>query len=201
MLKLSKQPITIYNASQSDLEPVRRFVVPVTNPDVDLTAIARRVWELANATGSRVQFIGLCEDARQELGLRRTLATISAMVNDGNVFAESEIVSGRGWINSLQSRLLEGDTVVCWGKEHADLLHVNLDIPVYLIPESNQRNKLRSNWLSRATAWFGSIAIIVAFFFLQVEFDHLTKTWTILLQLLSVAGEFWSILSWNNLFG
>jgi len=204
MLKLNigrQQPITLYTASQSDLEIGRRFVVPVTNPDTDFTALVQRVWELANATGARVQFIGLCEDARQELVLRRTLATVSAMMNYGNVTAESEIVAGRDWMKGLQSRLLRGDTVVCWGREHADLDRMHLDIPIYYIPETNQPGKSRSHWLSVVAAWFGSAAIIVVSFFFQVEFDHLAKSWAITLQLFSVVGEFWAILSWNRLFG
>lgn len=204
MLKLNttKQPsIAVYNASQSDLEPVRRFIIPVTNPDADLSTIARRVWELANATGSRVQFIGLCSDVVHELELRRVLATISAMVNYGNVSAESEIVLGRDWVKSMKSRLQEGDTVVCWEEQHTGLLHADLGAPIYFIPEGKSRKTMRSNWLSRAAAWIGSIAILVFFFFIQVEIDHLANGWTTVLQLLSVAGEFWSIWFWNNLFG
>lgn len=204
MLKLqsTKQPsIIVYNASQPDPEPGRRFIIPVTNPEADHTAIARRVWELANASGSRVLFLGLCKDALHEPGLRRTLATMSALVNTGNVSAGSEIVLGKDWEKSLRARLRMGDTVVCWGDQHADLLHTDLGVPIYFVPEAKPGKNLHAGWLARAAAWIGAIAIIAFFFFIQVEIDHLANGWTTVLQLLSVAGEFWLIWLWNSLLG
>lgn len=196
-----QRTMIVSNASQSDLEPVRRFIIPVTNPDADLSTIARRAWELANATGSRVQFIGLCSDAVHELELRRVLAAISAMVTYGNASAESEIVLGKDWVKNIKSRLQEGDTVVCLEEQHTGLLHADLGAPVYFIPEDKPRKTMRSNWLSHAAAWTGSIAIIVFFFFIQIEIDHLANGWITVLQLLSVAGEFWLIWFWNSLLG
>lgn len=202
MLKLntSKQStIAVFNASQLDSEPVRRFIVPVINPEADLTTVAQRVWELANATGARVQFLGLCSDAMHEPGFRRVLATTSAMVNYGNVSAESEIVMGRDWVKSMRSRLREGDTVICQGEQHMELLHTDLGVPVHFIPERKPTKTSNTNWLTRTAAWLGSIAIIVFFFFIQVEIDHFAKGWVTVLQLLSVAGEFWLVWLWNSL--
>jgi hypothetical protein len=196
-----QRPMVVYNASQLDNETARRFIVPVTNPEADLTAIAQRVWELSNATGSRVQFLGLCKDAMHEPGLRRALATISAMVNFGNVSAESDILIGRDWVESVKLYIRDGDTVICWKGQRAELLQANLNVPIHLIPEINPRSKPRSNWPARAAAWIGSIAIIIFFFSMQVEFDHLGKGWTVVLQLLSIAGEFGLIWFWNNLLG
>jgi hypothetical protein len=201
MLKLSKPPIAIYNASQPDPEPARRFVVPVTNPEADLTAVSKRVWELANASGSRVQFVGLCSDAARELEFRRLLATITAMVNYGSVSADSEIVMGKDWVKGIQSRVGKGDTLVCWAEPHRGLLHLDPGVPVYFIPEVKTRRVRQSNWLTRASAWIGSIAIIVVFFFIQVQTSRLINGWTTILQLLSVAGEFSFIWLWNSLLG
>lgn len=191
----------VSNASISDPETGCRFIVPVTNPEADLTAIARRVWELANATGTRVQFLGLCNDAMREPGLRRALATMSAMVNYGNVPAESEILFVRDWVDGVKSHVQAGDTVICWHEQCSRLMRTNLDVPVHIIPEIKTRNQPRSNWAAQAAAWIGSIAIIIIFFFLQVEFDRLDKGWVTLVQLLSVLGEFGLIWFWNKLFG
>jgi len=202
MIKLAstKQPsIVVYNVSQSDPETGRRFIVPVTNPEADLTSITQRVWELANATGARILFLGLCNDAMQELSLRRALATTSAMVNDGHVSAEFEILFGRNWVEEVKSRVQTGDTVVCWHENHAGLLRAELVVPVYFITTNHHKERQRSNWYTRAAAWIGSIAIIVFFFFIQVQINQFAKNWVTVMQLLSVAGEFWLIWSWNNL--
>jgi len=202
MLKLNntkQQPLIVFNASQPDLETGRRFIVPVTNPNADLTLIARRVWELAKAMGSRVQFLGLCDDAVHELELRRTLATVSAVMNYGNVSADSAILLGRNWLESLRAYVQAGDTVVYWNAQNSKLLQVDLGVPVYVIPEMKPRKVQRTNWSTQAAAWIGSIAIIVLFFFMQVQIEHLAKGWATVMELLSVAGEFSLIRFWNNL--
>jgi hypothetical protein len=189
-----------YNPPQSNTQITRRFVVPVTNLEIDLTVIVRRVWELANATGASVQFIGLCDDVAQELSLRRTLATMSAIVNNGNVSSGSEIVFGKDWVNSVKSRLQAGDTVVCWRKQYSRLMLSDLNVPIYFIPESYPLNGPRSHWPAQAAAWLGFAAIIIFFFFLQVEIDRFIKSWSTVWQILSVVGEFGLIWFWNNLF-
>lgn len=189
-----------YNIPRSDTRIARRFVVPVTNLEIDFTVIARRVWELANATGASIQFIGLCDDAAQELSLRRTLATMSAIVNNGNIASGSEIVLGKDWMDGVKSRVQAGDTVVCWHEQYSRLLLSDLNAPVYFIPERYPLNRPRSNWLAQVATWLGFIAIIIFFFFLQVEIDRFMKGWSIVLQVLSVVGEFGLIWFWNNLF-
>ncbi len=63
----------------TSLEPARRLIVLIP-ADSDYQAATRRIWELANAMGSRVQFLGLCRDAAQEPNLRRGLVTMSALL-------------------------------------------------------------------------------------------------------------------------
>ena len=186
-------------ASQPDPEPGCRFVVPVTSLETDLTPITRRVWELANAAGSRVQFLGLCDDAVHELELRRTLATVSAMTNWGNVSAESVILVGRNWLENLRSHVQTGDVIIYWNEQFSKLLHVDLGVPVHVISEMKSRKVARSNSVTQAAAWIGSIAIIVLFFFMQVQIEQLAKGWATIMELLSVAGEFGLIWFWNNL--
>src|SRR5215212_6492533 len=106
MIKLSTkhEPLTVSYESSSDLKPAHRLIVPILDPETDLTTVIHRVWELANATGSDVKFIGLCNESIQELVFRRTLVTIAAMMNDDHVYADSEIVFGRDWVSALKSR-------------------------------------------------------------------------------------------------
>lgn len=206
-LNIELQSIAISRASQADPGPARRLIVPVTSPETDLTIETQRVWELANTTGADIKFIGLCADPMQEPSLRRALVTMSAMMNYDNVAAETEILPGRDIVGNLRSRLQPGDLIVCLDGQHAGLIHKplsqilqsELDAPLYLLSGLSLENRSRSNWLTQAAAWIGSIAIIVGFFMLQVKVDHLAKDWTIVLQVLTTAVEFWLLWAWNTL--
>lgn len=207
-LNYEHQPLTLSVASQPDLEPARRFIVPVTCPEADLTAVTQRVWQLASATGGQVKFIGLCNDPAQEPSLRRTLVTMSAMMNYGNVSADVEIVIGRDWVENVKSRLQTGDMVVCFDgprvgplqKPLSQILQSDLNVPLYILSRPRSQKDSRSNWLTGAAAWIGFIAIIAGFFMLQVKIDQFAESWTIVLQVLVTAVEFWLIWVWNNLF-
>src|SRR5574342_359276 len=80
-------------ASCTDLEPVRRLIILIP-ADADYSTATRRIWKLASAMGSNVQFLGLCKDAALEPGLRRELVTMSALVQDGRVATEVKIKIG-----------------------------------------------------------------------------------------------------------
>jgi hypothetical protein len=203
------RPVSILSSvADQQLEPTRRFIVLVPCLETDLTAVTQRVWELANATGAHVKFLGLCNDAAQEPGLRRRLVTMSAIVNYGSVSAESEVEVGSDWVEAVKSRWQAGDTVVCFAEERAGLLRrplsqilqSDLDVPLYILSGLYSQNNMRSKWPTQAVAWIGFIAIIFSFFMLQVEISQLEQDWTIVLELLSTAVEFWLIWVWNNLF-
>jgi hypothetical protein len=130
------------------------------------------------------------------------------MINDGNIYAESEIVHGKDWVNSVKSQLQPGDTVV-YGYERGSnllqkvmspLLQANLGVPVYFLSGLTPKETPKSNVLSQIIAWIGCIAIIIGFIFVQARVGDLAKNWSISLQLLSVAVEFRLIWFWNSLF-
>ena len=208
-LNYEHQTFTIPIASQPDPEPAHRLIVLVPSLEVDLIVVTQRVWELANATGAHIQFIGLCNDAAQEPSLRRELATMSAIVKDGNISAEAEVVSGRNWVEVVKTRRQAGDIVVCCAEQRAGLmqrplsqiLQSDLDMPLYILTGLYSQNVSHSNRLTQIFAWIGFIAILAGFFLLQVKIDQLAKDWTTVLQLLTTAIEFWLIWAWNNLFG
>ena len=200
--------LTFPIASHSDPEPARRLIVLVPSLEVDPTAVTQRVWELANAAGAHVKFISLCSDALQEPSLRRRLATMSAIVKDGNVYAEAEVVFGRNWVEAVKSRWQTGDMIVCCAEQRTGLLQKplsqilqsDLDVPLYILSGLYPRNDLRPSWLGQAVAWLGFIAIIIGFFTLQVKIDQFAKDWTIVFQLLTTAVEFCLIWVWDSLF-
>ena len=208
-LNYEHQTFTIPIASQPDPEPAHRLIVLVPSLEVDLIVVTQRVWELANATGAHIQFISLCNDAAQEPSLRRELATMSAIVKDGNISAEAEVVSGRNWVEVVKTRRQAGDIVVCCAEQRAGLmqrplsqiLQSDLDMPLYILTGLYSQNVSHSNRLTQIFAWIGFIAIIAGFFLLQAKIDQLAKDWTTVLQLLTTAIEFWLIWAWNNLFG
>lgn len=206
-LTLKTRPLNLPYATPSAIEPAHRLIVLVHGAEMDLSAVTRRVWELAGSTGAQVRFLGLCNDAAQEPSLKRILITISALVNSGNVTSDSEIIADRDWINAVKSRLQPGDMVVCWKESNSGrvpralvpLLHADLGVPIYLLSGIPTQPASHTSRLPALAAWIGSLAIIVGFFFIQAELGHLTKGWAIGLQLLSIAAEFQLLLKWNSL--
>ncbi|HET7144595.1 MAG TPA: hypothetical protein VFI68_11290 [Anaerolineales bacterium] len=209
-LDVSPHTFTLSPASPSDPNPGRRLIVLVSSLEADLTTATHRVWKLANATGSRVQFLGLYSDPMQEPRLRRELITMSAMVRDGRVSAEIDVIFGNDWVDVVKTHFQAGDTVVCFAEQRegpsckplSQILQSNLDVPLYILSDLYPRDDSHSNWPAQIAVWTGSIAIILGFFILQVKIDHFEKDWIhFALLLLTIPAEVWMIWVWNSLFG
>jgi hypothetical protein len=211
MNKLDSQPVslTLSPPSHSSLERSQRLIVLIPYLEADLTIAAQRIWELANAMGAHVLFLGLYTEIVQELSLRRQLVNLSAIVRSGGISTEIEVVLGRDWVETLRQRLQADDTVVCFanqrfGPSNTPLSHVlqsNLPAPVYILSGLDAQFHPRSQWLAQIAVWTGSIAIMVGFFLLQVKMDHLAKDWAHnLLLMLSIPIEIWFVWIWNSLF-
>jgi hypothetical protein len=181
-------------------------MVLVPGPEADLTSVTRRVWDLAHATGAQVLFLGLCNNIADELVLKRTLVTASALMNSGGIASDSEIVVSRNWLDVVAERLQPRDMIVCsqvpGSGPHQKALHpilqADLGVPLYILSGTPTRDAARPRWLTAAAAWIGSLAIIIAFFSLQVKIDQLAGEWSILLQLLCIAIEFALIWTLNK---
>ena len=200
--------LTLPSASLSDHEPARRLIVLIPDVEFDSTPVIQRIWELANATGARIQFLGLCKDAAQESSLRRRLIAMSALMQDGRISAESKVESGTNWIEAVKRNYQTGDMIVCFTEQHSGLLHrplnqilsANFDAPIYIL--SSLYRKPKTNWLSQITVWSGALGIIIGFGMLQIRIVQLPKDWfQSTLLILSIIPEFWLIWVWNNLFG
>jgi len=210
-MKTIELPATSHSDPSTSLrtsfESARRLIVLVPDADSDYTAVTRRVWELASATGARVQFLGLCKE-EQEFSLRRVLVTMCAMVQDGKVSAQAKVEIGTDWVDAAKSDCQPGDVIVCFAEQRAGFLHKplsqilesNLNIPVYIISGLYPR-KSKSDWLSQIIVWSGSIGIIIGFCILQVKIILLPEDWfQNVLLILSIIPEFWLIWVWNSLF-
>lgn len=188
--------------------PARSLIVLVP-ADLDYTTATRRIWELAHAQCAGVQFLGLCQDPVQELGLRRQLVTMSALVGDGKVPTEAKVEIGTNWVDVVKRHYRAGDMIVCFAEQRAGLFHrplsqvleSNLSAPVYILPSLSPASASRTNWLAQGMGWVGSFGIMAGFFWLQVKISQLPQdaAQTVLL-ILSVAVEIWLIWLWNSLF-
>lgn len=212
MTQLDSRPPTLTYpiASHSDPLPGRRLIVLVPDAESDYTPVIHRIWELAKAFGGRVQFLGLCNEAAQESSLRRQLVTLSALVGDESVSAESKIESGSNWLNAVKSNWLEGDVLVCFTEQRAgtrrrplsQLLESNFAATIYMLDNLSQPDHTQANWKSAAMAWAGSIGIILGFFWLQVKIDQASSNWMgMVVLMLSIPVEILLIWIWNSLFG
>lgn len=210
MIKLDTNsiPVTYPDDSYTDLEPVHRLIVLVP-ADTNYTIVTHRVWELANTLGSRILFLSLCEEEAQESSVRRQLITMSAMVQDGRVYAEARVEIGSNWVSAVRSDLHDGDMIVCFAEQRSGLLHrplsqilrSNLSAPVYILSGLYPQNPSGSNWLSQIMVWAGSIGILIGSAFVQIRITSLAQDWVqTTLLILSVIGEMWLIRGWNSLF-
>lgn len=210
MIKLdtSSVSLTYPTSSYKELEAARRLIVLVP-ADVNSTALTHRVWKLAQATGCQILFLSLCTDEAEESSLRRQLITMSAMIQDGKVCVEARVEIGSNWVQSVRSKVQEGDMIVCFAEQRAGLLHrplsqilqSNIKAPVYILSGLAPQDLPRSNWLSQIFAWVGSIGIIIGACLLQVRITSLPQDWAqTTLLIFSVIGEIWLVWGWNSLF-
>lgn len=177
--------------------------------DSDYTDMTRRIWELANATNSTVQLLGMCKDIGQEASLRRQLVTMSALIQDANVSVQTRVEIGTSWVDVLRRHYQTGDMIVCTAGQHtgirrkplSQILEANFQAPLYVLSDLSTETD-KSDRLTQVIAWLGFIGIVAGFFVLQARVVDVTQGGfqTVLLALLLVP-EFWLIWIWNNLFG
>jgi hypothetical protein len=187
-----------------ELEVSHQLFILVPSNEVDSTMLTRRVWELANAGAFHVQFIGICNDAGEELVTRRALVTMSSMMNYGSVTSDFEVIIDKNWVDNLKARVNPGDMVVYWDIQTEgslrQLLRADLNVPLYIIPGKSAPQDARSAWSNQVTAWIGFIGILLGFLFLQIKIYQLANSWATVLTLILVIVEFWLIWVWHNWF-
>jgi len=207
---MNKLDIKPHNTLIGMIEPIPGSRLLILVPVGGSTYITepRRIWELANATGMSVQFLGLCNDTEQALVLRRELVTLSALVQFGRVTTDIKIEFGKDWLNAVKHNYQSGDMIVCFAEQSAGLLHKplseilesNLKAPLYIL-SGFKPQKSKSTLFSQAIAWLGSIGIIIGFGFLQIKIIQLPNDWSQnLLFIFSILPEYWLIWVWNSLF-
>src|SRR5690349_6280468 len=93
-------------------ERSRRLIVLIPE-NLDCSRLTRRIWELANTTGSSVQLLGLCRNTAEEMSLRRELVTLSALIQDAKINVDIRIEIGYNWLKAVKNNYQDGDMIVC----------------------------------------------------------------------------------------
>lgn len=177
--------------------------------DVDYSRVTRRIWELANTTGSSVQLLGLCRNTAEEMSLRRELVTISALIQDAKIVVETRIEIGYNWLKAVRNNYQDGDMIVCIAEQSigirrqplSQLLESTMHTPVYILSKIQTQKSNIKLLPKMVAAWSGFAGIMIGFFILQVKIIQMSKDgFQTLMLLLLLIPEFWFIKMWNSLF-
>ena len=80
----------LFVAQDFDLTAIQRLIVLIPNLDVDETAIARKIWDLAFPARLSVLLLGLCPNLHEESNVRRRLITIAALIREPRISVEMQ---------------------------------------------------------------------------------------------------------------
>lgn len=131
------------NAALPNVEPARRFIVLFPTLEVNFSAAARRLWEIARSRETQILLLGLCRNPIQESRLRRDLITLAAMLRDETITTKIEIAFEKNWIEIIRARFQSGDALVCFAEQNAvksiwrlsQALQNELNIPLYTLSD------------------------------------------------------------------
>jgi hypothetical protein len=190
-----------------NVETARRLIVLVP-AHTDFSAATRRIWEITHATGVHVQLLGLCS-AAEESRLRRELATMASLLQDGRACVDTQVVVGSNWMDAVARLYETGDAIACFAEQRTGLLQK----PLSQVLESNFKTtvyilsvlapqKPKPNAISRVSAWLGFLAIIAGFGLMQARVVQLPDGgFQNMLLVLITVPELWLIWVWNGWFG
>ena len=191
-----------------DSMPTGRLIVLVP-PTSDYGITTQRIWELAIATGKRIQLLSLSKDTANEPSLHRQLVLMAALVGDNRISTEAKVELGTNWVDAVKRNYQLGDIIVCFAEQRNgflrtplhQILEENLDSPLLILWGLYPERPSRLNLLSSIALWAGVISIITGAFFLQIRIMTLPRDWApTTLLILAVVAEFWLIWVWNKLF-
>lgn len=192
-------------ATKLDRSPCLIVLVP---PDSDSSSFTRWLCKLAIETNADIQLLGVCNDANQELALRRDLVTVAALIRDARVYVETKVEVGTDWLAAVKRSYEKGDMIVCIADQSvgvrrrplSHLLESTFQAPICILSETKVR-PFESDALSQVISWSGFLGIIIGFFFLQVKIAQLPDDWfqTFLFSL-TLIPELGLILLWNSMF-
>jgi hypothetical protein len=138
------------------LPPARRLVVLVSSRMVDQAGLAARVLGLASPRELSILFLALAGETHEPLRVRRELATLAALTQDGRLHIETQVSLEGNWLRAVGPVWLPGDLVVCHAEEPWDGGRASLATALLGTLDSTQNNKSKCE-----IALFSSILCIL----------------------------------------
>ena len=208
-LDVSSPTFTLSPASHLDPNPGRRLIVLFPASETDTPDLAHRIWEIARSLHLNVLLLSLSNDFEEEAQLRRKLITMAAVIKDPNVSTDIMIEHGNDWVRQVKKIWQAGDILACYAGQKVGLMRKSLDqvlrssleAPIYILSDYQPARNPNSTFISRASSWLGSLAIIGGFLWAEVKIVQLPQDWahTALLYF-SVVVEIALVWAWNSIF-
>lgn len=161
-----------------------RMIVLVPESLVPDTQMMNQIYAMARRENREVYYLALVDNEAEMLTAARTLATLKALVSGGGISAASRVVESARWLEALREIYRPGDSIVCQAEQTvrsgffrtapaSEFLRAELQAPVrtlagYYHPVRAQLQQ----WLGGLVYWAGVLAIIGAFFFLEITLDR-----------------------------
>jgi len=189
------------------LTSVRRLVVLVPAADMDEVELAKRIWELAAPAGLAVLFLGLCPQIAEEPAMQRRLITLASLTRDERVPLETRIEFGRDWLPHIRAIHQTGDVILCHAEQNTGLMRKplsraleSLGGPVWTLAGFYpSRDDSAPGPLAEFLFWGISMAILAAFFWLQIWIARLHVDWARnMLLYLSILAEAGLLGAWHH---
>jgi hypothetical protein len=170
------------------LPPARRLIVLVPELDLDETALARRIWNLAAPNKLAVLYLALSPSAADEPHARRQLATLAALTRDEQVTVNTALAVETDWVSALRPLQRSGDLAVCHLEQTApswrgaqplgQALCQSLRIPVHLLEGFYAGDPAKATHPAPPLMfWGGAVVILACAFWLEVQISTLPKNW------------------------
>lgn len=192
------------------LPAAERLLVLVPFPLGDEPGLAQRIWGLASPRRLKVLYLGLCANPETEPRARRQLASLAAMTRDDWSRVDTRLEVGSDWIKTTRAVFQTGDLIVCHAEQQlasrarrqslGNALAAALEAPVCLLSGfCSELPEKEPGGAGRVFSWAIPIAIILAFFVLQMRIEMLTKDWAhAVLLVISVAAEYALVALWSH---
>jgi hypothetical protein len=203
-----QSPTTLAPTAPAQAGPAGRLVVVV--PSVgEAGLLASRIHEVARDRGLDVVLIGMAADYASEAELRRKLALLAAFMRDAGTQVEMRLEGGLDGLRSLRFVLSDRDHVACCvdasqrgpRPSWAESLASQLQRPVYVFEEAGYADSPNTGLIARLAPWFGSLAIIAGFLWLQLQVSQQgTNLMDTALLVLTVPVEIALIWLCNSIF-
>jgi hypothetical protein len=189
-------------------EPAPRLIVLFPASETDTPDLEHRIWEIARSLHLNVLFLSVTNDFDEEAQIRRKLITMAAVIKDPNVSTDIMIEHGNDWVRQVKKLWHKGDVVACYANQKTGLMRKTLDqvlrfslnMPVYILADTQSVKSSKPKFLTQVLFWFGSLAIVGGFFWAEAQLVKLPQDWAhTALIYVCVIVEIALISLWNSL--